>query len=361
MDPPLAEGSTYSEVAENLADRFRADAGDAQHLYGYAARGMATDWETGGAIRLVCRGYEKVPRGAAIHLRLLAGVFRLVLTGRAPELVPFYPCLGGTAPPSEAWPVMRQVIGRHLDEMHAALAVPPQTNEVGRSVALLAGLFDLVSASGVRRIRLLELGASAGLNLLLDYYAFRGKSWDFGSLDSTVQFVDPIEGPVRHVRFVITGRAGCDLHPVDAATADGKLLLTSFVWPFDLHRHERLRSALEVATMHPVDIEKASASSWLPRALAADQDGLPVVWHSITQMYWPSDELAAVERILTNYGARQPLGEVSMEFDPHGPREAKPELRTRLWNPDSGHSVRERLIGTAHDHGVPVILTGSSG
>src|SRR5687768_9461602 len=44
---------------------------------------------------------------------------------------------------------------RHIDELHAALAVAPQTNEVGRSVALLAGLFDLVGASGVRRIRLM--------------------------------------------------------------------------------------------------------------------------------------------------------------------------------------------------------------
>jgi hypothetical protein len=58
---------------------------------------------------------------------------------------------------------MRNVIAAHIDELHAALAVAPQTNEVGRSVALLAGLFDLVGASGVRRIRLLEPGASAGL------------------------------------------------------------------------------------------------------------------------------------------------------------------------------------------------------
>ena len=125
-------------------------------------------------------------------------------------------------------------------EMHAALAIPPQTNEVGRSAALLAGLFDLVAASGVRRIRLLEVGASAGLNLLLDRYAYRGDSWQFGSADSTVQFIDPIEGPVQPEHFVITDRAGCDLHPVDATSTEGRLLLTSFVWPFDLDRHKRL-------------------------------------------------------------------------------------------------------------------------
>ena len=197
MDTPPAGESTHGDAAETLADRFRAHADDAQHLYGYALRGMADDWETGGPVRMVCRGYENAPRGAVIHLRLLAGVFRLVLTGRAPELVAFYPCLGGSAPASQAWPVMREVIGAHVGEMHAALAIPPQTNEVGRSAALLAGLFDLVAESGVRRIRLLEVGASAGLNLLLDRYAYRGDSWQFGFADSTVQFIDPIEGPVQ--------------------------------------------------------------------------------------------------------------------------------------------------------------------
>ena len=109
---------------------------------------MADDWDSGGPVRDVCGGYENAQREAVIHLRLLAGVFRLVLTGRAPQLVRFYPCLGGTAPASQACSMMREVIGAHIEEMHAALAVPPQTNEVGRSAALLAGLFDLVAASG---------------------------------------------------------------------------------------------------------------------------------------------------------------------------------------------------------------------
>jgi hypothetical protein len=359
MDSP-AGASIHLDAGETLADRFRAHVSDADHLYGYATRGMAEDWEAGGPTRIVCRGYENAPRRSVINLRLLAGVFRLVLTGRAPELVPFYPCLGGTAPASQAWPVMREVIGKHVEELHSALTVPPQTNEVGRSVALLVGLFDLVAASGMRRIRLLELGASAGLNLLLDHYAYRGDTWQFGPTDSEVQFVNPIQGRVHPEHFLVTVRAGCDLHPVDANTAEGRLLLTSFVWPFDLDRHERLSTALTVAAMHAVRIDKASASSWLPHALAADRDELPVVWHSITQMYWPDDELTDVESILSDYGSKSRLGEVSLEYHPGGQRGAEPELRTRLWDPDSGHSVRERLIGTAHDHGIPVTLTSSS-
>jgi len=98
MDTSPAEASTHEAARETLADRFRAHADDAQHLYGYAIRGMAEDWETGGPVRAACRGYENAPRGAVIHLRLLAGVFRLVLTDQAPELVRFYPCLRGNAP-----------------------------------------------------------------------------------------------------------------------------------------------------------------------------------------------------------------------------------------------------------------------
>ena len=168
----LTAPTGHWDGGETLADRFRAHAGNSQHLYGYAMRGMADDWDAGGPTRIVCRGYEDAPRGSVIQLRLLAGIFRLVLTDRAPELTPYYPCLGGREPAAHAWPVMRAVIADHLAELNQALTVAPQTNEVGRAAALLAGLFDLVAASGKRRIHLLELGASAGLNLLLDRYAF---------------------------------------------------------------------------------------------------------------------------------------------------------------------------------------------
>lgn len=356
----LAAPTGHWDGGETLADRFRAHAGNSQHLYGYAMRGMADDWEAGGPTRMVCRGYEDAPRGSVIQLRLLAGIFRLVLTDRAPELTPYYPCLGGTEPAAHAWPVMRAVMADHLTELNQALTVAPQTNEVGRAAALLAGLFDLVAASGKRRIHLLELGASAGLNLLLDHYAFSGSDWRFGPASSPVQLTGAIHGPVRPELFDVVARRGCDLHPVDAGTAEGQLLLTSFVWPFDLDRHARLAAALVVAATDRVDVDQASASEWLPTVLAvADPDILPVVWHSITQMYWPAEELSAVEAVLKSYGANHVLGEVSMEFDLDAPHDAKPELRTRLWNSDADSSPRQRLLGTAHDHGIPVRLAST--
>lgn len=341
-----------------LAARFRAHAGHDQHLYGYAMRGMADDWEAGGPIREVCAGYEDAPSGAALQLRLLAGVFRLVLRHDAPDLVRFYACLGGTDPPEHVWPVMQQVIADHRDSVRAALEIAPQTNEVGRSAALLAGLFDLAAASGVRRIRLLELGASAGLNLLVDRFRFSGDDWAWGPADAAVALLGSVEGPVSPGPLEIVARRGCDLAPVDPTTADGALLLTSFVWPFDLHRHSRLAGALSVARAHPVVVDRADALRWLPAELAAgDPADLTVVWHSITQLYWPPAEVLAVQGLLEEHGEHRLLGQIGMEFEA-GPVAVMPSLRTRLWRP--GQPVRRRHLGSVHHHGVPVRLCGAA-
>lgn len=354
-----------SDPGRTLADRFRAHAGRQTHLYGYAMRGLADDLEAGGPTRNVVRGYEDAPAGSVIQLRLLAGIFRLVLTHRAPELEPYYPCLGGTAPAAEAWPVMREVVAAHVPELREALAIAPQTNEVGRSVALLVGLVDLVAATGCRRFRLLELGSSAGLNLLLARFRITGRDWAWGPVDSPVRLPDAVEGGFRVPTGIeIVAARGCDLDPVDPTTPEGRLRLTSFVWPFDLHRHARLAGALELAAAEPPVVDRASAADWLGQQFAEelevgpDPTLLTVVWHSVTQLYWPASELAAVEARLADYGRERPLAEVGMEYPSQGgASDERPEVRTRFWVGD-GSSPRGRRIGIAHDHGIPTVIEG---
>lgn len=341
---------------ETLADRFRTHAGDQTHLYGYALRSMADDLEVGGPTAAVVRGYEDAPTGAVIQLRLLAGIFRLVLTDRAPALEPYYPCLGGAEPPAQSWPAMREVIADHIEELHDALTVAPQTNDVGRSAALLVGLFDVAAATGCRRIRLLELGASAGLNLLLDRFHITGEGWTWGPPDSPVQLRDAVSGPVAPVDITVTSARGCDLDPVDASSEEGQLRLTSFVWPFDLHRHGRLAGALELAAARPPVVDRASAAAWLAEQLdrpgSSDDEMLRVVWHSVTQLYWPPAEIEAVTAALAAYGDGHRVAEVGMEYDRDGSTGQGPRVWTKVWRGNS--PVRHRLLGNAHDHGVPV-------
>ena len=79
-------------------------------LYAVLVRGIARDWETGGPVRDVLAGWEEAPSEAVVDLRLLGGLFRIVLRGRAPALAPFYRSLGGRAGPEGAWDVAREVV-----------------------------------------------------------------------------------------------------------------------------------------------------------------------------------------------------------------------------------------------------------
>lgn len=344
----------------SLADRFRDHACQlAPSLYRSLLYEMAEDWRAGGIVASICRGWEDAPTGSVIQLRLLAGLHRLVLTGQAPELARYYPNLGGTAEPAGCWPQFRDVLATHADELREALLVAPQTNEPGRSVPLLVGLFEAARRSGLTRVRLLEPGASAGLNLLVDRYRIGGNDplpWFSGPAESALRLDEVVIGPAGPVGYTITQRRGCDVLPVDATTAEGRLRLTSFVWPHHLDRHERLTAALSIAAQDPPVVDSAGAADWLAEQLAqtAEADVLTVVWHSVSRQYWPAEEATAATDVLAEAGERMPIAHICMEHLP-GRHLLAAELTLDLRVPGTlaGGPVRLAEVG---DHGVPTTL-----
>jgi hypothetical protein len=351
---------------KTLANRFRRHAEMMPAgLYRTLMFDMADDWEAGGVVADICRDWADAPTSAIVQLRLLAGIQRLVLTGQAPELARYYPNLGGTESAENAWPHFEPVLRAHVAELRAALQIAPQTNEPGRSVPLLIGLFDAVRRSGLAEVRLLEVGASAGLNLLVDRFFVAGDGWSYGPADSPLQLLDAVVGPVEPEPFTVIERRGCDVAPIDATSEEGRLRLTSFVWPHDLHRFQRLRAALEVAAACPVTVDQAPAAAWLTQQLAGPSAAgvLTVVWHSITRQYWPVSEVRSVESILTDAGHRMPIAHIAMESpvlasDPASDmRGYQPPLLTGwLSVPDGVLDESPVVLGTVADHGVPVRL-----
>ncbi|CAN5569757.1 DUF2332 domain-containing protein [soil metagenome] len=360
----MAAGLIYPLVG--LGDRFRAHARATEGMYSVLLRAMAADWESGGPVRDICRGWEDAPRGALVQLRLLAGVHRLVLSGRAPALVRYFPNLGGTADPRGAWPTMRRELSGHLDELRQALTIAPQTNEPGRAAALLVGLQFAVRHTGLNQIRLYEPGASGGLNLLVDRFRIEGHTpgqWWSGPTDSPLRMPDAISadesvrwpGPLD---FEIVERGGCDLAPVDVTTEAGRIRLASFVWPDQLERHRQLAAAIEVARSSDspaVAVQLAPASRWLAAQLrsAPSAGVLTVVWQSVTRLYWPAAEVARVAGLITAAGARMPLAHLALEY-PNPESDQPAQLGVSIYLP--GRPTHHAVLATVSSHGGPVRL-----
>lgn len=176
----------------------------------------------------------------------------------------------------------------HREFIRAGLASAPQTNEVGRSAALFGGLLQVLSRAQQpdRPVRLVEIGASAGLNLLADHFTYRvadGNTWPpsggstapapTGGPQPAPVVLDPAweSWPLGIPDGVeVVERLGCDLAPIDARSQEGALSLLSCVWPDQTHRLDRLRGALALAQEHAVTLERAGGGDFLDRLALAE-------------------------------------------------------------------------------------------
>ena len=323
-------------------------------LYEYLLQRVADDIEAGGPAYDVLRGHEDDPGPSALALRLMGGVHRLVLERRAPALALTYPSVGGTGDPDAAWAALRPVLVGVRRGAAGRLAQPPQTNEVGRSAALIGGLLHL-TADHDRPLRLVEIGASAGLNLRADRFRVEladGRS--VGPAESPVVLTDAWRGPLPPLdrALVVVERTGCDLAPIDPTTTEGRLLLTSYVWPDQQSRLERLRGAFELAREVPATVVAAGAADFLDR-VELREGTTTVVWHSVMWQYLDPAERTRADARLAELG--------SQASDRAGFAHLALEPRRRT--PEAAHEVLvvlttwpggvEQVLGRAEPHGLP--------
>jgi hypothetical protein len=293
----------------------------------------------------VLRGHEDDPGPSVLALRLMGAVHRLVLRGAAPELAAHYPSAGGR--PGDAWPPFVELLRGRRDELRTLVEHPVQTNEPGRCAALLGGFLEVARITGLP-LRLLEVGASAGLNLRFDRYRYELGAERWGPQESPVGVGARLAGagrPPLGARLRVASRAGCDTRPVDPRSEEGRLTLTSYVWPDQLERLERLRAALAVAREVHAPVEPAGAADWIEVRLAEPAPGVvTVVFHSLVMQYLPADERERFERTMA--AASSTVAWLRME-----PADEMAALRLTVRGED-------RLLARAGYHGDPVEWLG---
>ncbi|HET8954118.1 MAG TPA: DUF2332 family protein [Solirubrobacterales bacterium] len=139
-----------------LPARLRTQAGHCDRLgspfYAGLLERAAADIEVGGPVAQILRGHEEDPPESMLALRLMGAVRRRVLEGALPDM---------------EWSTFRRALVDDAESIRSLLDRPVQTNEVGRCAALLPGFLAVARETGLP-LRLLEIGASAGLNLRWD-------------------------------------------------------------------------------------------------------------------------------------------------------------------------------------------------
>ncbi|MEP6697172.1 MAG: DUF2332 domain-containing protein [Pseudonocardiales bacterium] len=327
-------------------------------LYHALLVSAADDIAAGGVTAEVMSGHEADLPDSLPALRLMAAVHRLVLQRRAPELAAYYPSVGGAGAPGQAWPAFRRLLAGRNVEVRDLLDRPVQTNDVGRSAALFGGLLVAAHRTGLP-IRLLEVGASAGLNLRVEHFCYQVDGFAvLGDPASEVQLADPWVGwppATQDNTLTVASRRGCDPAPIDPATNDGRLTLTSYVWADWLARLQRLQDALAVAARVPAEVDRAHADEWLSGQLAEPQPGVvTVVWHSVVWQYLGAAEQERARQVLLGAAARAtsdaPLAHLTLEPRQGAAHPWSFELWLWLW-PGLEEGT---FLGRSPGHGMPI-------
>lgn len=271
--------------------------------------------------------------------RLFAAVDWLVDVGRAPAY--------HDAPNS--WPAFRAACLQHADWIRRFVREHAvQTNEVQRCFALLPVFLTVARAAG-RPLDLVELGASAGLNLIWDRFRYRYRAGSWGSPQARLELSGVERGPVPAgllaQSVTIRRRVGIDLRPLDVGDPDDVRLLRVFA---ARHRHDRLLRAVGVARSDPPALLRADYLEVLPGLLHERGDeALTVVYQTLSSVYLSDDGRRRLRAILQDAGRDGPLVYVGTPTpEEHGQRRGDYPIELVTWP-----GPERRIIARMENHG----------
>jgi hypothetical protein len=210
-----------------------------------------------------------------------------------------------------------------------------QTNEVQRSWMLLPCFLEVARRGAAECLDLVELGPSAGLNLVWDRYRYRYAHGTWGEAGVPLELAGVERGQVPasllELSLEVRGRVGVDLNPIDVTSDEGALLLKCFVWADQRQRLERLDRAVEAVRRDPPELVRGDVVTLLPEILSwRRDDALTVVFESAVLGYLSECDRQEVFEVLDRAAADGPLALVRTSQPPDGAH-THYGLWIRLW------------------------------
>lgn len=314
-------------------------------------------------------------RSFDVPLLLLAGLHRDILLG-CPEmaaLARYFPTAGGDLSPdaSDLGVILREAVLAKQERLgHFLRTATVQTNESARGLCwLLPTLY-----TGWSRVHLVDLGASAGLNLVADL-----RRWQLIGEPGGTLLLDPGQGqapqftvfsegsflsPIQGALPMPLTRIGCDLAPISLVTREDEQTLAAFVWGDQVERLFLLREGIEAVrrvnrSTVPVQLVEADLSGDLAGFLAAQISPLidaPVVLFTTYVTLYLSDRGASLQTDIGAWASTHPQPVLWLRWEPLPQGPEPPTLGWLAWSADlwqEGRHTRWQLAWV-HPHGSRV-------
>ncbi len=302
----------FAHAADN---QYSGIGATASPLYAALARAVALDPDM---LALAAH----VPAGQPVSNLLFSSIYYLLLSGIAhPAAAYFAGVAANPLPADAAYPAVRDFCQLHRQKLIPMLQTRRvQTNEAQRSAIWLPAFEHIAQQTARRPLAMLEIGASAGLNLHWDRHFYRYDARSAGDSAATLQLTCTVNGAMppplpQQTLPVLAWRCGIDLNPIDIHDDDAVAWLRALIWPEQHHRVEMLKRAAEVARANPVTIHRGDAAALLPGILAqVPRDLTLCLCHSFTWNQCPPDVRDSITQTLERASTQRDIYRLSYEW-----------------------------------------------
>lgn len=311
VDQNLAEASAqFAEYVQYFHD--------SSGLYEFLTVRIAKDKELL-TIATHCQPGQPIPN------MLFAAVHYLLMNGKADPLSRYYPSLTiNHESPDNVFPAFRKFVLTHSKQIIEILETRlVQTNEVRRSSFLYPAFKTVNRLFDNKPLALIEIGPSAGFNLLWDHYLYQyDEQGQVGLADSSLTLTSTFRGDGRPDLSgpmpTVSSRTGIDLHPIDLMDRDQIQWLQALIWPEHVERKMRLNKAIRIAMVNPIEMIQGNALEVLPKVLAdVSLSDLAVVFHTFVANQFTEEQRQTLLRIVEEYGAKRDVIHIHNCIEPH--------------------------------------------
>ena len=291
--------------------------GLASPIYEELALGVSNDDDIL-SIALKTKSHQPAPN------MLFAAVQYLLLKGIEHPLAQYYPIISRETQRRESpFPSFREFCLLYRESIIELIRTRrTQTNVVRRCTCLLPA-FSIVSEESGLPLALIDVGASAGLNLNFDRYCYSYQrstedKLNWGSEDARIHLEAELRSRASFPRLApeiaVASRDGIDLEPVDLSNPDQLLWLRALIWPEHTERHQQLIEAAKEFSHSDIHLHAGDAVDVLPNLISTIPNEHALVVYSTIALYqFTLEDRKRLTRALLEACEERPVWQIALE------------------------------------------------